>query len=73
MKLDQLKALAHGAGRSATHGMRTQLFGTRDTPKRNASDAHSQVPAVGVFGHSVWDGPRVRRNGGPVVRRDRSA
>lgn len=49
--------------------LRTAAYGTRKTPQRNASDAPNQTAALGLGPRSVFDGPRVRRNGGPYVRR----
>jgi hypothetical protein len=51
--------------------LRTAAYGTRRTPQRNASDAPNQTPAIGLAPRSVFDGPRVRRNGGPVVKPSR--
>jgi hypothetical protein len=51
--------------------LRTAAYGTRRTPQRNATDAPDQTAAIGLGPRSVFDGPRVRRNGGPVVKRSR--
>lgn len=51
--------------------LRTRAYGTRRTPNRNASDAPPQTSAIGLGPRSVFDGPRVRRNGGPVVKPSR--
>ena len=48
--------------------LRTAAYGARRTPLRNASDAPTQTPAIGLAPRSVFQGPRRRRNGGPVVK-----
>ena len=69
LTLNIFHALARKAGAGATHVARTAHYGTRRHHETNASDAHSWRSASGFGVHSVFQGPKLRRNGGPIVRR----
>lgn len=71
--IKKLKQSADLRGAKATKAARTILYGTRYADPRSASQAAPKIPAVGVAPRSVWDGPKSRNNGAPIVKRERSA
>lgn len=71
--IGKMQQAAHLKGAKATKGMRTILYGTRYADPRSASQAAPQIPAAGVGPRSVWDGPKTRKNGAPLPKRERSA
>ncbi len=71
--IDKVKQLAHARGAKATEVVRRALYGTRYAAPRSAAQAAPQIPAAGIAPRSVWDGPKTRRNGAPLPKRERSA
>lgn len=59
----------HRAGQAGTLAARSAVYGTRRTPITNAGHARSQLAAAGLGPHSVWQGPRRRPGGAPIVKR----
>jgi hypothetical protein len=71
--IDRVKQLGNNRGFKGTKKARTLLYGTRYADPRSASQAAPQIPAAGIGPRSVWDGPKKRKNGAPIVKRERSA
>jgi hypothetical protein len=73
MNLKKLKRMGHAGGAKATQIVRTNLYGTRYSAAPSAARAPSQISALGVGPRSVWDGPRIRKNGAPALKRQQPA
>lgn len=68
--LHRLSALARANGRAATSIVRRAIYGTRYPQPLQADEASSQVSAIGIPPHSVWNGPRRSLEpGAPILRR----
>lgn len=71
--IDKLKQAGDLRGAKATKAVRTILYGTRYAEPRSAAERAPQFPAAGVAPRSVWNGPKIRANGAPLPKRERSA
>jgi hypothetical protein len=56
-----------------THVVRVHNFGTRRTAITSAATPAAKHSASGIGPRSVWEGPRQRPGGAPVLKRPRTA